>query len=146
MPRYVSIAAAVHTTLRRAFLTATPREFVGLLGGVRTTDSLGVTHFEPLPNAAIDTDSFTVDAVHFAAGEATLRHRGCTWLGFVHSHAHGSAQPSARDRTQLWRDCLQLIVGSGGPNGRGIDVRAFWFFASHYATLPIASVANEVRT
>jgi len=134
MPPELSIDAAVAAELVRAHRHHAPREFVGLLGGTRLSGtglagtSTGgrwhVGHMAPLPNVAAGNSTFAVDAFAFLAAEANLRRRGLDWLGFVHSHPGSPASPSAQDRRQLWRGCVQLIVGERLGE---IELRAFWF-------------------
>lgn len=94
--------------------------------------------FEPLGNVAANDDCFTVDAANFAAAEAALRARGVAWLGFAHSHARGAPAPSAIDRRELWRDCVQLIVA-------GDEVRAFWFSGERCVPLPTQCPAGALQ-
>ena len=106
------ISAAVRRAIARAVAAAHPREMVGAVAGASADDGAIITAFEPLPNVAGGEDRFGVDPLAFAAVEAGLRDRGHALLGFVHSHPDGSAEPSATDRRELWRDCLQLIVSA----------------------------------
>jgi proteasome lid subunit RPN8/RPN11 len=135
MPPVVEIAEPVAAALAAAFAASAPREFVGLLGGDRGRDRWLATHFVALPNTAADDDRFVVEPAAFAAAEALLRQRGAAWLGFVHSHPFAAPRPSAADRDQLWRDCVQLIVG-GSP--RALELRAFWFATAGGEPLPLA--------
>jgi proteasome lid subunit RPN8/RPN11 len=128
MPPELSIDAVVATALVRCLRAHAPREFVGLLGGTRLAGTSAggrwrVGHVVPLPNVAAGDGSFAVDAFAFLVAEAQLRQQGLDWLGFVHSHPGSPATPSAQDRRQLWRGCVQLIVGERLGE---IELRAFW--------------------
>lgn len=108
-----------------AAAAAAPREFVGALGGQQHRGAFVVQMLWPLTNTAEGTEAFAVAAADFAAATAALLASGCPFLGFVHSHPGGAPRPSARDRAELWSDCLQLIVADG----------AFGAFVRHQATM-----------
>lgn len=133
-PASIELSAASAQALTGAARAAWPLEMVGLLGGTVARRPDGdvwlVQHFLPLPGAACARDRFAVTPHHFATGEAELRGMGLAWLGFAHSHPDGAAAPSARDRAELWRDCLQLIVAVHGERDtareRSVQLAAFW--------------------
>jgi proteasome lid subunit RPN8/RPN11 len=116
----LSIAANGIIELRCHCRDAAPREFAGVLGGERGADAWRVTRVLPLANSAAGDDAFAIGPEAFVAAERALHAAGLAWLGFVHSHPRSTAAPSARDRRELWRGCVQMIVGADG-------VRAFWF-------------------
>lgn len=116
--------------LRQQAAQAAPREFIGVLAGHRDGDDLYVAACRVLPNTAADDAHFEVPAPAFAQQEAALRAQGLAWLGFVHSHPTGPPTLSPRDRAQLWRDCLQLLVV-------GDDVRAFTGTAAGFRELDV---------
>ncbi len=120
---FVELAPPLREAMRRAFVAAAPREFVGLLGGVREVHRVRLATCTLLPNVAAGEHAFVVPAAAFATAEAELRARGEAWLGFVHSHPFAAARPSQADRRQLWRDCVQLI-GGGAPDAP--HWRAWW--------------------
>lgn len=124
----------VRTALLRSTANAADREFVGVLAGERTAAHWRITAVRPLPNLAPTDDAFVVDATAFAVAEGALRAEGLEWLGFVHSHPHGSPALSAIDREQLWRGCLQLLIGGGPAAG---EVRAFFGDAQGWHCLPL---------
>lgn len=135
----VWVDAAVHDALVGALHADAEREFVGLLAGRRTAAGFHVTRCEPLRNAAVASDRFAVAPPDFLAAELRVRSAGLAWLGFVHSHPGGAAAPSAADRQQLWRDCLQLIVGS--PQGTA-ELRAYRLTAGACEHLPLRIAAT----
>lgn len=96
--------------LTEAYHAAAPREFVAVLGGRIAAQTAHVEQIVMMPNVAVADDAFEVDAVTFAQHEHTLREASRRVLGFAHSHVDGHASPSARDRRQLWTNCLQVIV------------------------------------
>lgn len=116
-----------------------PREFVGLLAGWSTPERVRVADCVQFDNTALGDDRFAVDPIAFARAEATLRARGHCWLGFVHSHPHGTAVPSRTDQHELWRDCVQLIVA-------GADLRAFWYCGEECSPLPVHVNASVVTS
>ncbi len=134
-PRLVVLAADIDEALTRATAVAFPHEMVGLLAGHREERTLHVERFVRLTDAACGADHFTVPPAAFAAAEAAIRRTGGTWLGFVHSHPHGTASLSTRDRSDLWRGCLQLIVA---PLRHGsLQIAAFWLEHDRKDTLPL---------
>jgi proteasome lid subunit RPN8/RPN11 len=140
-PRTVALAPGLLAALHRHCRAEAPREFAGALGGERHDDVVRVTTVLPLANVASDDDAFVVAPAAFVAAEATLRAAGRIWLGFVHSHPRGAATPSQRDRTELWRNCVQAIVG-GAPRA---TLRAFWFAGEHCRELPLHVAAEDRR-
>lgn len=121
------VDAHVLRAIRAAAMAAWPCEFVGLLGGGRDAarGDLRIAAFAPLPEAATTADAFAVPPPAFARAESELRERGAPWLGFVHSHPDGVAEPSHRDRRELWRHCVQMIVAATRTGEQ--RVAAFWF-------------------
>lgn len=138
----VSTPARLLAALGEAVRAAGDREFVAALGGHRDGEHLHVVAVRALPNRAGRGDRFRVDPVAFAAAEQALRTAGTPWLGFVHSHPHGPPMPSATDRAELWRDCLQWIAA---PDGDAVAVRAFWFTGERAAELPLQVQVEAVR-
>lgn len=125
----LQLPAAVRAAIAAMARAAAPRELVGLLGGP-ACGARRIEQFVPLPPECGGPHGFHVAAHEFAVAEAVLRGRGARWLGFVHSHPVGTAQLSHRDRRELWRECLQLVVGAASsaaptfaawwlPNGDG---------------------------
>lgn len=108
----VQMTVAARDALLQAAATAAPREAVGLLGGDEHDGAVHVTSFVAVPQHAAAADAFVVPAPAFATAEAALRARGERWLGFAHSHPHGSAMPSLRDRRELWSGCVHVIVAA----------------------------------
>jgi len=160
-PAAVHLPDEVAATLRAAAQRAAPREFVALLAGDELAgDTLAgeradagrssavavVRSCHALPNNATDDAHYEVTAAAFAEAEARARADGQRFLGFVHSHPHGSAQPSPTDRAHWWRQCLQLVLGrlAHDGDGDGGDLRAFWCERSDTFELPlrIAPPAN----
>ena len=170
-PAAVQLAADLAAALRAAAERAAPREFVALLAGSTIASAAGdsepsdrsrpgaatavVRSFHELRNSATDDAHYEVTAAAFAEAEARARADGQRFLGFVHSHPHGRAQPSTTDRAHWWRQCLQLVLGrcdrdvdggqvDGNGSGDGGDLRAFWCERSDTFELPlrIAPLAN----
>jgi proteasome lid subunit RPN8/RPN11 len=135
-PPQVRLSTALGEGLQAAALAARPREFVAALGGRIDRAAWCIEAVVPLPNVAVAADRFAVPASAFAAAEAELRRRGLAWLGFVHSHVDGSTAPSRIDREQLWRHCLQLIVGAGAAARGGM--RCHWSDGPEFGSLPLA--------
>jgi proteasome lid subunit RPN8/RPN11 len=132
-----ALRARTTTAAVRAFAAAAaaawPAEACGLLGGRRCGGDFAVRTFLPLRNHSRDDGAFAVDAVEFAAGEARLRAAGRALVGFAHSHPGGAALPSARDRRELWRDCLQWI--GAVDRGGGFELAAFVLTAATVQTV-----------
>lgn len=119
----VWLAVAAQRAIERQALGAWPGEMVAALGGRRTGAALVIERIVPFAGAGGD-GGFAVPPAEFLAAEARLQHLGARWLGFVHSHPGGAAAPSARDRHELWRGCVQLIVG--GARRDRLQTGAFW--------------------
>lgn len=125
---------------------AAPREFVGLLAGHRadtTSRSAVVLSLHELPNVATDDDAYAVPAAAFADAEARARDAGHTFLGFVHSHPRGPAQPSAHDRAAWWRHCVQLLVDGSQLTRGHAALRAYWRDAATLHELPLRVTATS---
>lgn len=123
------LLAPVRAAITAAAHAAAPRELVGVLGGPPHEPGC-IACFVPLPGCG-DRDGFAVDAATFAAAEAQLRARGARFRGFVHSHPFASAALSRRDRAELWRDCVQLVVGgAGSPTA---EFAAWWLPSGDHA-------------
>lgn len=137
----VTIDAALHARLLQLARAAAPRECVAALGGTVHDGHASVTAARPLPNAARGDDAFAVDPIAFCRADRALTRRDRRWLGFVHSHARGAAAPSARDRQQLWPDCLQLIVAAGADGDA--RVAAFVLRDGAPRALPLAIAAER---
>lgn len=134
-PKTVRVAQTTQHAMLAAAAVAWPREMAGLVGGQRVGTGCIVRAFAPLRAAACDAHHFEVPAAEFAATEAALRTAGHPWLGFVHSHPHGTAAPSHKDLAELWHDCLQLVVAVGP--GTTAAVGAFWLSSRGAVALPI---------
>lgn len=112
----IVVAEQVLAELRARAHAALPAETVALLGGT----GHAITDLVPLPNvAARGHDRFAVDPVDFVRAVHDLAARGAEFLGFAHSHPGGSAGLSEVDRAELWRGCLQLVLGVA-PGGGAI--------------------------
>ena len=140
-PASTCLDPAVHRSIVQAAIDAWPLETAGVLGGHRDHDAILVDRFLPTANAAGSADGFAVTPTDFASAEAALRATGRVWLGFVHSHPDGAAAPSDRDRRELWRQCLHLVVG---VDGRGCArVCAFWLDGDGCPALPLRTSSGE---
>ncbi|MEO6595620.1 MAG: Mov34/MPN/PAD-1 family protein [Planctomycetota bacterium] len=155
VPGSLVLSAVAAQDLAATARAAWPTEMVGLLAGWkggpagshRGGSELNVSFFLPLLDASCTRGGFVVSPACFARGEAELRRLGLSWLGFAHSHCNGIAAPSATDRTELWRECVQLIVAIDGANEESLDdtrtvqLAAFWLTGEHCVPLPIAQAA-----
>ncbi len=141
----VKLEAGVAAAIARAAQQALPCEMVGVLGGSTANGRPRITRFVPLSAADCRRDRFHVPPAAFAAAEAALRADGLAWLGFVHSHPRGDARPSATDERELWRGCVQLVVGLGGQRP---ELRAFMLDAHgvRELRLDVCGVAEATRT
>ncbi|MFT4839806.1 MAG: proteasome lid subunit RPN8/RPN11 [Candidatus Azotimanducaceae bacterium] len=129
---------AAEATLLRAAQAAAPREIAAVLGGCVVGATAQVRRVLMLPNEAVDDQaSFAVDGVAFTQCEHELRRGGDTFLGFAHSHPHGSTAPSIRDREQLWTECVQVITD-------GTTWQAF-VLDEHRSAHPLAAMPNTVH-
>lgn len=133
----VRLAAAARRELWAAVARIWPNEAVLLLGGRHCEQTMRVDCCLALA-AATGPDYFRADAVDFVRLEAALRARGHQWLGFAHSHPNGPAALSTIDRTELWRDCLQVVVGTRGPQATA--AAAFWLHGEQLRRLPMQVV------
>jgi proteasome lid subunit RPN8/RPN11 len=123
-PSEVRLTVAAQQAIERGTNASWPREMVAALGGRRCADVVLVEQVVPFPTAG-EHDSFLVPPASFLDAERRIRRAGGRWLGFVHSHPGGAAAPSARDRAELWRACVQMIVG--GARREALCAAAFWF-------------------
>lgn len=147
LPDAVELSPKLVASLLARARAAAPREFVGLLAGVRTGTarrSEVVRALYELPNVASGDDAYEVPAAAFAAAEARARGDGHTFLGFVHSHPRGPAQPSARDLAAWWPHCVQLLLdGSALARGQAA-LRVFWHDAATLHELPLRVGTGDV--
>jgi proteasome lid subunit RPN8/RPN11 len=139
-PSEVLLDAAVHGAILRHAADSMPFEMAGALGGHLDGGRPVVDRWLPLGLLQRGTADFRADAVAFARAEATLRAEDRRWHGFVHSHPGAATEPSKRDRAELWRDCVQLIVGAGG------EMRAFWLDGGSLCELGLRIVAMQQGT
>jgi proteasome lid subunit RPN8/RPN11 len=128
------LSEAARAELAAAMQRSGGNEIVGLLGGHRSPHVFDVRVFWPLAVSIPARDRFAVAGAEFARAEAQLRTVGHCWLGFAHSHPSGELGPSATDRRELWRDCLQLIAVPG-PNGPSLF--AFVLDGDHMHTVRV---------
>lgn len=147
LPDSVELPTKLVAMLLAKVRAAAPREFVGLLAG-RSGDTasrrLSVRALYELPNVAAGDDAYDVPAAAFASAEARARDDGHTFLGFVHSHPRGPAQPSAHDLAAWWPHCVQLLV-DGSALARGpAALRVFWHDAATLHELPLVVGTGDV--
>lgn len=139
-PAEVRLTATARRAIERAALAAWPREMAAALGGSRSAGALQIERVVPFAGAG-DAHGFAVPPAAFVAAEAQFRDAGCEWLGFVHSHPGGTASPSTRDRVELWRGCVQLLVG--GASADDLRFAAFWFAGDTCTPLRVRHEAAE---
>jgi proteasome lid subunit RPN8/RPN11 len=135
LARVVRIPAALWDQLLRQGRAALPAEACWALGGDSVDGALQPQQAVPLQNRAGSGDAFTADAADFARAEQQLRAAGRRWLGFAHTHPAGTARLSQADERELWRHCLQLVLGlplAGPPT-----IAAFWLRADGVDALPL---------
>lgn len=137
-PREVALSTDAAEALRAATDAAWPDEVVCLLAGRVEAGRHTIARCVPVPGAIAGRDHFAVPADAFARAEAAVRAAGLQWLGFAHSHPDGEPLPSATDRRELWRGCVQVVVG--GPR-RALQWRAFWFCDDGVHELPATTAA-----
>ena len=138
MPDEVGWKEVLRAALVRAGRAAHPREFAAVLGGDRGGRATWVSCFVEVPNTARCADAFAVEPPAFAAAERELRRRGCAFVGFAHSHPRGVAAPAARDRAELWTECVQVITSAD-------DVRAYWLDARRTAHALTTATVRAAR-
>ncbi len=121
-----------------------PNEVVLLLGGQYVGATAYIERCSELTATATSPHHFRAHAVDFVRLEASLRADGHRWLGFAHSHPDGDAALSTTDRAELWRGCVQLVVGTRGPQATA--AAAFWLWGQQLQQLPLrVAAAAEAR-
>lgn len=136
-PRQVALSPAAVRALAAAAATAWPCEMVALLAGSMDGDLAIVERCCEVRGALTGPDHFAVPPAAFAGAEAAARAAGLQWLGFAHSHPDGEPRPSATDRAELWRGCVQIV--GGGP-AWAPHWRAFWFVGDTVRELPLSTL------
>jgi proteasome lid subunit RPN8/RPN11 len=122
-PDEVQLEVTARQAIEHRVRAAWPLEMVAAVGGQRVGRVLRIDQIVPFEGAGSD-DGFVVPPTAFLAAASCLQLARAPWLGFVHSHPGGSPAPSARDRRELWRGCVQLIVG--GARRDELQTAAFW--------------------
>jgi proteasome lid subunit RPN8/RPN11 len=140
----VTLTSEFAHALALALAEATPREFVGAIGGVTVGTTWQATTLVALPNTATDATTFRVDPFAFATAEATLRTRHAPWLGFVHNHPCGDHTLSAVDRAALWQRCLQLVVAGTIVTDTGLG--AYWLDEHGARPIPLVRPSRQPAT
>lgn len=110
-----------HRRLRELAEAAWPHEACGLLesaghGRIVAVHALRNVHAEP-------EHRFTIDPEAYLQREHAARARGHTITGIWHTHPHGDARPSPRDRDSAWPGWCYLIAGVAA--GRMLELRAW---------------------
>lgn len=143
-PRALAVEPAVLTILGDAVRLGGQCEVGGLLVGRRDDDAWRLTAFAALDNLATEPRSrFRFDPIAFAQAVAQTERRGLSWLGFAHSHPHGPAQPSAIDRVEAWRHCLQGIAAARTDGS--FEVTFWWADEYGMHRVPFTVTAMELR-
>ncbi len=109
------LSADFQSQLLAAARQAHPRECCGLLEGAREGDKIRVVALHPTDNLASDPlAGFEIDpAVHLRLLR-TLRGTGREVIGCYHSHPHGRASPSPRDRAnRCAAGVVWVIIATG---------------------------------
>jgi proteasome lid subunit RPN8/RPN11 len=102
---------------------AYPREAVGLLGGVGTSN---VTTVFPLENIAEGNRAFIADPYSQYCALRRLRADCMHLLGIYHSHPDGGVEPSQQDIAHARRwVCAHVIVALAGSLEPAPRLRAF---------------------
>lgn len=142
-PLRVAVRAHVADALLAASLRAAPCEIGALLTGRRDGDTLHVEDAAMLDNIAIDPEQrFAADELQFLRSLSEHEARGLAFLGFAHSHPHGSASPSTTDIRDAWHSTLLILVAPHAEEGARIH--AHWrdrSFCVALALLPAEALA-----
>jgi proteasome lid subunit RPN8/RPN11 len=99
-----------------------PAEMSGILIG----DGSRITAFMPLTNIALEHDRFQIDTSEQVDAFRTMRKKGLSMMGIVHSHVNVDPIPSARDIAEAAYDTTYVIVGLS--NRSAPVLRAFRIF------------------
>ena len=89
--------------MKRAY----PQEACGFLVGLGED----ATRFLPLPNSLASETAYEIDPALLVSTLRSLRDTGEEVVAIVHSHPHGPAEPSKRDRERaFYPDAAHVIV------------------------------------
>ena len=99
-----------------------PREACGLLLGTRTDTGHLVSRLAPVPNIALQADTFRLDPIAWRNKELAASVEGLEVLGVWHSHPNSNAEPSARDRAGAQEGWSHVICAARGER----TIRSFY--------------------
>jgi proteasome lid subunit RPN8/RPN11 len=112
-------------TIREHAEAAWPQEACGLFEGHAAGRFVRVRQVIACPNEHEDpADRYRIDPEAFLRAERAAERGGRRVVGVWHSHPHGEAYFSERDREQAWRGWSYLVAGV--TNGSMQALRA-WF-------------------
>lgn len=116
----VVCAAAARAAIAAHAAAEWPREACGLLIGYADADgAVRVLRAEPAANLSPDDDAFELDPALRLRLQREARAEGLAVVGHYHSHPHGGAEPSPRDRARAGETGLIWLIAAAGPEGMG---------------------------
>ena len=102
--------------LRREAWAALPRECCGLIEGVLEGSRVRATRLHPTRNVATRAERFEIDPGDHIRLLRTARKEGRKIVGCYHSHPHGRAELSERDRMDAATDEFIWLVAALRPD------------------------------
>jgi proteasome lid subunit RPN8/RPN11 len=135
-PRLI-LAPPQRRRVRELAEAAWPQEACGLIEGSVEAGPVRVAAVHTLFNHADDpTRGYLVDPEAFLRLERGARARGRGIVGVWHSHPHGDAAPSERDRGEAWPGWSYLIAGV--TNSSMTDLRCWRLDGDDFAEQLVA--------
>jgi proteasome lid subunit RPN8/RPN11 len=122
----IELPAVLADQIRREATAAAPRECCGLVEGLREEGHFWVTALHPARNLAVEADRFDIDPRDHLVAAKAARAKGRHIIGCYHSHPHGAARPSPRDRAGAGEDNFLWLIAAGG------DLTAFVYFRGDF--------------
>ena len=132
--------------IRYAAAHAYPNECCGLLLGHREGDDIIVDEVVASTNVSDSPrDSFEIDPELRLKIEKIIRGTKRSIIGHYHSHPDGTAEPSDRDKAQVWEPDMVWVVASCNSGGVG-ETRIFQYDAaqSAFAEAEVGAIAQHV--
>ena len=119
--------------IRYAAAHAYPNECCGLLLGHHDGDDIVVDEVVASHNASDSPrNSFEIDPEQRLSVEKLIRGTSRSIVGHYHSHPDAPAEPSERDKAQVWEPDMVWIVASCNSGGVG-ETRIFQYDAGQSA-------------